>query len=44
MDKEKVGSADKELQGKSLGEAIRLDFTMTYYQLNSLLVDNFHDS
>jgi hypothetical protein len=23
--------------------ALRLDFTMTFYQLNCLLIDNFHD-
>jgi hypothetical protein len=33
-----------ELSGKVQSEAVRLDFTMSYYQLNGYLVDNFHDS
>lgn len=32
-----------ELPGKTQDDALRLDFTLTYYQLNSLLVDNFYD-
>jgi hypothetical protein len=37
------GSIDSELAGRTQSEALRLDFTMTYYQLNCLLLDNFHD-
>ncbi len=32
--------ADEESFGKV---ALRLDFTMTFYQFNCLLIDNFHD-
>lgn len=42
LEKEKPGS-EGELQGKLQSEALRLDFTMTYYQLNCLLVDNFNE-
>jgi len=41
---EKVKPSESELEGKYLSNALRLDFTMTYYQLNTFLVDNFNDS
>lgn len=43
LDKEKP-TYEGELQGKLQSEAMRLDFTITYYQLNGFLVDNFNDS
>ena len=37
-------SEEGELQGRLQAEALRLDFTITYFQLNGFLIDNFHDS
>ncbi len=44
LEKEKVGASEGELQGKMGSEAMRLDFTITYFQLNSILIDNFQDA
>lgn len=42
LDKEKPqGNSDVELVGRMQEDALRLDFTMSYYQLNCLLLDNF---
>ena len=41
---EKSKASDSELEGKYLSNALRLDFTMTYYQMNTFLVDHFFDS
>jgi hypothetical protein len=40
---EKNSGLEGELQGKMQVEAQRLDFTMSYFQLNGFLLDNFHD-
>jgi hypothetical protein len=41
LDREKPQGSNDELVGRLQGEALRLDFTMTYFQLNCLLLDNF---
>lgn len=43
LQKEKNVANETELQGKSLMQAVRLDFTMTYHQLNCFLLDQFND-
>jgi hypothetical protein len=44
LESERSARSEGELQGKGQSDALRLDFTMTYYQLNQFLIDNFHDS
>lgn len=42
LDKEKPqGNGEVELVVRMQDEAVRLDFTMSYYQLNCLLLDDF---
>lgn len=44
LDFDRPARTEGELQGKMQADALRLDFTMTYYQLNQFLIDNFNDS
>lgn len=44
VEEEKKKSGENELEGRALRDALRLDFTMTYYQQNCFLIDNFNDS
>jgi hypothetical protein len=44
LESDKSSRSEGELQGQAQSDALRLDFTMTYYQLNQFLIDNFNDS
>ena len=44
LESDRPNRPEGEIQGKMQSDALRIDFTMTYYQLNQFLIDNFNDS